>query len=65
MSIKPGVVERAYQMARSGQYVHVVEIEGRLNRENYFDVSAQLSGLTLRRELRRICHEARRTPAKV
>jgi hypothetical protein len=47
-----GTVERAYQLARSGKFKTVSEIETALIRERYEGVREHLSGGTLRKELK-------------
>lgn len=49
------VIERAYELARSGDYAKVREIEKRLNEEHFLNVRAQVVGRTLRRELQTLC----------
>jgi hypothetical protein len=44
------VLERAFQLAKSGQYATVTEIQKRLNAEGY--VTAQITGPMLRKQLR-------------
>jgi hypothetical protein len=54
-------VERAFELARSGVCHSVDEIAGRLQREQFEAVEAHLSGPQIRRDLRQLCAEARRT----
>jgi hypothetical protein len=48
-------VERAYQLAQSGECAGVDEIRRRLSREGYADAPQQLSAPTLRRSLTKLC----------
>jgi hypothetical protein len=63
---EPSTVERAFQLARSGQCHSVQEIALKLKRERYDSVEAHLAGQSIRRDLRRLCTEARAvsTPAR-
>jgi len=51
-------VERAYQLASSGNVRTIAEIRQRLHREGYLDANAQLSGRTLIQDLRRLLDTA-------
>lgn len=51
-------VERAYQLARSGEYSNVAELKGKLKAESYGDADAQLAGPFIRRQLTKLCGEA-------
>lgn len=55
------VIERAYELARSGRCLNVAEVSSRLKQERYESVEAHLAGPSIRRELRRICSEAAKT----
>ena len=59
MSHRPGTVERAYQLARTGEYETVRQIRSQLDREGYLDASSQITGAMLVRELARDCRMAR------
>jgi hypothetical protein len=48
-------LERAYELARSGECSDLAEIRKRLKAENFDDVHGQLSGETLKRDLARLC----------
>lgn len=50
-------IERAYELARTGDYATVTEIKSQLRRERYAEVDTHLYGLGLRRELMRLCEE--------
>lgn len=51
-------VERAYQLARSGEYTNVAELKAKLKAESYGDADAQLAGPFIRRQLTKLCNEA-------
>ncbi len=65
MDHRPTTVERAYQLAKSGEYAGVSQIKDRLKVEGYSDVGGQLYGPTIRGALRRLCTEARKDLAPV
>ena len=52
-------VERAYQLARSGECAGVKEIKERLLIEGFQNVSGQLYGSTITKALRLLCVAAR------
>ncbi len=52
--------ERAYQLARSGEFRKVEHIERKLTREGYTAVAEHLSGKLVRRELNEMMRSARR-----
>ena len=54
----PHTVERAYELARSGECRGVDEIKKRLKAEQCSAVEAQLAGRAIQRELRALCLEA-------
>jgi len=53
------ILERAYELARTGACRSVEEIAKRLKQEQYESVETHLGGSSLRKELRQICAEAR------
>lgn len=61
---RPGVVERAFQLAQSGLHQDVVSIGRALDLEGYELVSAHLMAPTLRRELLALCRTAHTTPSQ-
>lgn len=65
MHTTPGIVERAFELARSGRYLNVQEIIRRLKQEKYDNVEAHLSGTGFRRELQALIRatKAASTPA--
>ena len=58
-------LERAFELARSGQYSGIGEIRLKLKGERFLDVDQQLFGKALQQQLKRICEEARRTQSSV
>ena len=57
----PPLVERAYQLARSGAFAGLSEISNRLKREGYTmtSVNVHLEGKAIRADLKRICEDAK------
>jgi hypothetical protein len=55
------LVQRAYQLARSGAFAGWAEISDRLKREGYTatSVNVHLEGKAIRADLKRICDEAK------
>jgi len=53
------IVQRAYQLADTGEFAGWYEILLTLRREGYTDVSAHLHGATIRADLNKRCHVAR------
>jgi hypothetical protein len=58
-------IERAYELARSGECATVGEIKARLKADRFSDVDAQLYGRTLLTALRNLCSAARAGPGGV
>lgn len=56
---RPGIVERAYQIARTGRAANVDDIKAALKREGYFNVSGELAAPVLLKALRELCAAAR------
>ena len=56
------LIERAYEMGRSGDHASLKTIEKALEREGYFNVSGHLSGKAFRTELGRLCRDAQGVP---
>lgn len=52
---QPGTIERAYQLARSGQFARLDDIRARLMFEGHEAVRAHLDSPLLRRDLNRLC----------
>lgn len=55
-------LERAYELARSGECLNVDDVAKTLKREGYHDVRSQLSGPKLRRTLNSICYAHKQEP---
>ena len=58
------VIERGYQLAKSGQCVDIREIQSQLNQEGYESVSAHLPGSSIKRELHALMKAARETSVR-
>ncbi len=58
-------LERAFILARSGDFAKVDDIRYRLRAERYDQVEAHLAGPSIARQLRNLCTEARRARAGV
>jgi hypothetical protein len=56
---RPTVLERAFELARTGSCRGISEIKTRLIREGYEDAAMQLYGPSLRKQLTALCVEAR------
>lgn len=52
MNSRPSIVERAYQLARSGRYATVDEIRTQLSAENYEGAASCIRGTSLVNQLR-------------
>jgi hypothetical protein len=52
-------IERAYKLAKSGQFRTLTKVRARLRSEGYDDAPAHLTSLTLTAELRRLIAAAR------
>ena len=59
MSLPTSTLERAFELARSGECATVADIRLRLKRERFDSVEAHLQGQSIQRQLRRLCDEAR------
>jgi hypothetical protein len=57
--IRPSTIERAYELARSGEFRTVSRIRDRLRAEGYADATAHFSSPTLVADLRRLIAAAR------
>lgn len=53
------IIERAYELGRSGQCRSISELEKRLKREGFSAVQEHLGGLGTRREMRAIFADVR------
>jgi hypothetical protein len=59
MAARPTVLERAFELARSGDCAGVQDIRHKLRAEGHLNAEAQLYGRSLLTQLKRICDEAR------
>jgi len=62
MAHRPEVIERAYQLAKSGACESLGEVKACLQKEGYSSVEQHLSAPMLSRTLRAICAAARNNP---
>jgi hypothetical protein len=53
-----GIIERAFEIARSGEVQEFEEIPRTLINEGYADVHQQLGGASIRKQLRELCRDA-------
>jgi hypothetical protein len=58
MTYRPGIVERAYQVANSGNVATVTLLKRQLRAEGYVSIEAYLAGGVLHAALRRACLDA-------
>ena len=59
MNRKLPLLERAFELAKSGEVQTISEIKARLSAEGYSDIHQQISGAALTGQLKRLCKEAR------
>jgi hypothetical protein len=59
MADRFSTIERAYQLARSGEFANVGKIKIRLRAEGYAGINGQLFGAVITTALRRLCTESR------
>ena len=59
MNQQTTILERAYELARSGEFSGIGAVKARLKSEGYGSQMNQLFGLTLTRDLKRLCAESR------
>jgi hypothetical protein len=62
MTHRPGIIERAYQVANSGSVATVTLLKRQLRAEGYVSIEANLTGTVLHAALRRACLESYRGP---
>jgi len=58
MALRPTTLERAFELARSGDHASLETLRRQLVAEGYHDARAQVSGRSLRVQLMRLCAEA-------
>ena len=59
MTHRATTLERAYELARSGEHTTVGGIKAQLKAEGRHDVEGQLYGRTIQTALRNLCQQAR------
>jgi hypothetical protein len=59
MTYRPTALERAFKLAKSGDYANVSELKAQLQAEGFSP--SQLEGPTLLRQLRDLCQEAQKS----
>lgn len=57
MTFRPGLIERAYQLAREGRCRTVGDIKIRLAEEGFTGIQGGLYGPALATDLRKLCEE--------
>ena len=62
MNDRPGIIERAFQIAKSGGVVNLQDVRTQLAREGYSNVSAALTGRSLGQQIARMITDARAAP---
>jgi hypothetical protein len=60
MTSQPSTLERAFELARSGQCAGTADIRLHLKREKHDQVEAHLQGPSISRQLRLLCEQARK-----
>lgn len=60
MNFPPSTLERAFELAKSGEYAGVPEIRAQLKKERFEAVEAHLQGPSITRQLKALCEEAQR-----
>jgi hypothetical protein len=63
MQERPSVVERAFEIAKSGKAANIVELRKQLTAEGYANNAQFLAGRSLSNQLTRMIAEARMTKA--
>ena len=56
---RPTTLERAFELARTGEYTTAREISDKLRAEGYWDATVQLDGPALRSQLKKLCTASR------
>ena len=64
MTHRPTTLERAFELARSGDYATVGAIKAQLKAERCHDVEGQLFGRSVQTTLRTLCAASRATAAR-
>lgn len=58
-TMHPSIIERAFELAQTGECGSIDDIRKRLKAEQYSQVDAHLAGISVRRQLLDICREAK------
>jgi hypothetical protein len=56
---RPGLIERAYELAKSGEYPTVTAIKNQIRAEGYPGVDGHLHGASIHSALRNLCLASR------
>ncbi len=64
MNYPLSTLERAFELARSGECSSTADIRARLKQERFDSVEAHLQGSSINRQLRALCEQAQRQPAE-
>jgi hypothetical protein len=64
MASRPTTLERASELANSGEYTGIHDIKPRLVAEGYHDAGPQLYGNGIAGQIRRICRQAKERAAR-
>lgn len=64
MSPEKPLLERAYELARSGSCAGLSDIRQKLKAEGYTAMESSMIGLGLRRELKKLCDQAQAAPRR-
>jgi len=56
---RPGVVERAFQVAQSGKVGNIKDVQTQLAEEGYSNVTEVLAGRSLRQQIFRMINDAK------
>lgn len=59
MPAPPSIIERAFELAKSGEYATVSEIKKQLDAEHYSSTTSYLQGSSLTGQLRRLIFAAK------
>lgn len=62
MEIRPSIIERAFQLAKSGRYATVGDIRKQLDREQYASTASYVRGGALLGQLRALIAASRAAP---
>ena len=59
------ILERAFELARTGEFINVKMLEKALAKEGYAKSDPYIQSPSVRRQLRRLCREAYLEPGQV